>query len=121
MSKSLTELHAKWVDVPGWTNDKAFNPFHIGVSFNCPCEKCIPKTCPTCGHTTEGKRLAVMFWPPIDPNNAAGKCTFNDEYLRDKHKRVSGETLDDLSVLPSVGFEGIGHWHGMITNGVLTP
>lgn len=119
--KRLVDFAPKWIEPSNWTDHESFNPFYVGVSFNCPCERCLPKTCPTCGHTTEGKRLAVMFWPPVDPKNAQSKGLFNEQYTQGKHQHVSGDTFETLTLMPSVGFDSIGHWHGNITNGVLSP
>jgi hypothetical protein len=35
------------------------------------------------------------------------------------HRR-QGETFNDLTLSPSVGFDAIGHWHGHITAGNVT-
>jgi hypothetical protein len=42
---------------------------------------------------------------------------FDYPEINGAHKRIAGETFDTLTIEPSIGFEGIGHWHGHITNG----
>ena len=91
---------------------------YIGVSFLCP--HCTHTPCPTCG-TQRGKRLAVSFWPPIIP---PGQECFeivkkSAESIPHEgfHQRISGETFETLTIVPSIGFDSIGHWHGTITNG----
>lgn len=110
----LSALNPRWVQPSQWATLSP--PFYIGMSFDCP--HCQPTRCPTCGHSDEIKRLAVTFWPPVDPEGLLGRV-FN---LPDNggHRR-SGDTFDTLTLSPSVGFDGIGHWHGNITNGEVTP
>jgi hypothetical protein len=106
----LIDLRPKWIEPMQWSDQSP--PFYIGVSFLCP--HCDHSDCPTCGHV-RGKRLAVSFWPPIDPQGIEGKIT---EIPHDGfHRRVSGDTFETLSLAPSVGLDP--HWHGYITNGVL--
>jgi hypothetical protein len=64
----------------------------------------------------------VSFWPPIIPadcgldQSLALQCA--EQIPHDSfHVRVSGETFDDLTINPSIGFERDGHWHGRITHG----
>lgn len=97
----LAELRPKWVTLNGW---KMAEQFSVGVSFDCP-------------HCNE-KRLAVMFWPPIDPAGLLGRMF----ELPDNggHKRVSGDTFDTLTLQPSIGFDNPPHFHGHITNGEVT-
>jgi len=85
-----------------------------GVSFDCPHCK-LARACPTCGHAPDTKRLSVQFWPPIDKNNWLPRVTPipHDGW----HQRVSGESFEDLTISPSIGFDSIGHWHGHIQNG----
>jgi hypothetical protein len=113
----LAELNPKWVLPPNWSAQAP--PFYIGVSFDCPCPKCMAEACATCGHRPEPRRLAVMFWPPVDPANAAAAFAIP---VRDNggHRRTGGDSLDSLTLSPSVGFDSIGHWHGHIQNGEVT-
>lgn len=112
MPRKLSDLEPHWVGLPYWSEQSP--PFYIGVSFLCP--HCDHSPCPTCG-AHRGKRLAVKFWPPIDPGNLIDKITHPDH--SGFHKHVSGDTFDTLTLAPSVGLEP--HWHGNITNGVLSP
>ena len=109
----LTELKPHWVQPPQWSEQGP--PFYVGVSFLCP--HCTHTPCPTCG-AQRGKRLAVSFWPPIDPESALGRM-FQYPQPLGAHKRVSGDTFDTLTIEPSIGFEGVGHWHGRITAGAI--
>lgn len=108
----LADLAPHWIQLSQWSNAGA--PFYIGVSFLCP--HCDHSPCPTCG-AQRGKRLAVKFWPPIDPESWNDRITPipHDGF----HQRVSGETFDTLTLAPSVGLEP--HWHGHITNGEMSP
>lgn len=109
----LTELDPRWIQPSQWSAQSP--PYFVGVSFLCPCAKCTAAACPTCGHKPEAKRLAVMFWPHIDPQNAVGQFGF---VFTDKgeHRRT-GDTFDTLTLTPSVGFDSTGHFHGHIANG----
>ncbi len=93
----LLDFNPHWIGL----NTIAKIDFYFGVSFDCP-------------HCRE-KRLAVKFWPPIDPDGLLETMTpiSHDGF----HQRVSGDTFETLTIAPSIGFEGIGHWHGHITNG----
>lgn len=112
----LADLKPKWIGLPTWALPE--NPFYIGVSFLCP--HCEHTDCPECGQA-RGKRLAVMFDPPIDPTDCIGRglCSWPQHMADGKHKRLSGMSFDDLTLDPSVGFHESGHWHGTITNGEL--
>ena len=105
----LIEREPHWVTLAGWTAD---DPFIVGVSFLCP--HCPFEKCPTCG-AGKGRRIAVSFWPPIDPGNFIQRVTHptHDKW----HTRASGETFDTLTLHPSVRVDG--HWHGTIENGEL--
>ena len=108
--KSLVDFKPHWISLPQWASK---DPFYVGVSFLCP--HCEINMCPTCGHVPGHKRLAVMFWPPIDPSKLLG----NSFDLPDNggHRRASGESFDSLTLSPSIGFDSCGHWHGYITDG----
>lgn len=108
----LTELEPHWIGLHNWAHP---NPFWTGVSFLCP--HC-PTTAPTHGPNRR-RRLAVMFHPSIDPDNVA--LMFASPIPPQGHRRVSGETFENLTLSPSIGFDAIGHWHGNITNGEITP
>jgi hypothetical protein len=110
----LTELQPHWVQPPQWSEQGP--KFYIGVSFLCP--HCVHTPCPTCG-AQRGKRLAVSFWPPIDPESAMGRM-FDYQPMPGAHQRVSGETFDTLTLAPSIGFDNPPHFHGRIENGEVT-
>lgn len=111
----LAELKPKWIVPSQWA--EASPPFYIGLSFLCPhCER---SPCPTCGYQ-RGKRLFVLFWPPIDPASAMGRL-FTWEKSGTPHERIRGESFETLTLSPSIGFESIGHWHGSIVDGVCEP
>jgi hypothetical protein len=107
----LTTLAPHWVRPPAWVGEI---PFFVGVSFLCP--HCEHTPCPTCG-AQRGKRLAVSFWPPIDPDNWESRVT--EIPHANFHRRISGETFDTLTLDPSIGLEP--HWHGTIINGEVMP
>jgi hypothetical protein len=111
----LSDLNPKWVTLAGWASQA---PFYVGLSFDCPCHRCRHDACPTCGHAPRPKRLSVSFWPPVDPQNVA--ATFMSPVPDNGGHRRQGETFDDLTLSPSVGFDAIGHWHGHITAGNVT-
>lgn len=105
----LTELKPHWITLNGWA---APDPFYIGISFLCPhCDPALPEH-----GQTRRKRLAVSFWPPIDPSGMLGRM-FELPVHPNAHKRVSGDTYEDLTLEPSIGFDSIGHWHGWIIKG----
>lgn len=106
----LVELAPHWIALPGWASP---SPFYVGVSFLCPhCDPNLPDHGPV-----RRRRLAVAFWPPIDPDNWLARIC--PPAFDGKHHRVSGETFDTLTIEPSIGFDSIGHWHGCITNGAI--
>jgi len=111
----LSDFEPHWIGLSNWASQ---SKFYIGVSFLCP--HCQPKACPTCGHLPEHKRLAVSFYPPIDPDNIAATFGVPVPAPVNGHQRLSGDTFDTLTLTPSIGFESIGHWHGYITNGEVT-
>lgn len=111
----LAGLKPHWITPNNWADAT----FYVGVSFLCPhCPVDAPEHGPG-----RRRRLAVMFYPPIDPTGLQTK--YGGEAWWPKragdHQRVSGETFDTLSLFPSVGFDSIAHWHGNITNGECLP
>lgn len=103
----LVDLDPHWIGLKGWV---ASDPFYVGVSFLCP-------HCPV-DASEHGKhrrrRLAVNFWPPIDPYDWLSRIIKPPAI---GHTRVRGETFDTLTLSPSIGFDNIGHWHGHIIDG----
>lgn len=114
----LADLNPRWALPPNWSWPD--RPFYPTISFDCPCAKCRAPACPTCGHAPDARRLAVSFYPPIDPTGVASTFASPWPDLGHHHRRVSGETFDTLTLSPSIGFESIGHWHGHVTNGEVT-
>jgi hypothetical protein len=110
----LTDLQPHWIQPQQWSEQGP--KFYVGVSFLCP--HCVHTPCPTCG-AQRGKRLAVNFWPPIDPTDALGRL-FEYPEPSNAHKRVAGDTFTELTLEPSIGFDSSGHWHGRITKGEIT-
>lgn len=106
MAQRLTDRRPKWVTFGQWSEQAP--PLYIGLSFDCPCPAC----------ETKPKRLACLFWPPVDPEGAIARYGL---FLPDngRHRRVSGETFDTLTLSPSLGFDP--HWHGHITAGEIIP
>jgi hypothetical protein len=113
----LSDLNPKWVGMPNWASKD--RPFHVGVSFDCPCEKCKSDPCPTCGHKPHTSRLNFKFWPPIDPTQVGS--TF--DFRREHHAYDSvvfdreGDTFETLTMPTHMCVEG--HWNGHIINGEL--
>lgn len=105
----LIELSPHWIGLNNWASPAIFR---IGVSFLCPhCDPSLPE------HGAERRiRLAVNFWPPIDPEGLMGR-TFDELPHEGYHRRVSGDSFDALTIEPSIGFDSIRHWHGQITDG----
>ena len=98
-SHRLVDLFGEWIIRDGR---------HVGVKFCCP-------SCPA----VEGAvTLAVLFANPDDggpawPNEALALGN-NDG----KRWTRSGDTLETLSLSPSVDCSSCGHWHGVVTGGV---
>ena len=107
----LVDLKPHWINLPGAAPGVCF---YVGASFLHPSHD--HSKCPTCGASRE-RRLAFSFWPPIDPENLlrlmdAGSM---EQMSKHYHRRVSGETFDTLTIMPSIGLDPL--WHGNITNG----
>jgi hypothetical protein len=106
----LVDLKPRWINLPGAADGVRF---YIGLSFLNPNDEHAP--CPTCG-AQRGRRLAVNFWPPIDPDNL---LALMGDYPHANFHTRSGETFDTITILPSIGLDPI--WHGTITNGEVLP
>lgn len=89
----LTELDAKFYSV----RDRQ----GMGIIFDCPCGKC-----------DESRKLAIPFKNPLD----GGPPEENERgWTR------TGDTIETLSLTPSIlRMEGC-KWHGFITNGEAKP
>lgn len=77
-----------------------------GLMFDCPCERCAaaPKRQP----------LWVPLTNPIDPGNLLADTTWQPP-ARSWHR--SGDTVENITLTPSVDFSSSGHWHGNIIDG----
>lgn len=95
----LAELSPRWVGLHGWSSDSIF---YIGLSFDSP---------------TTGKRLSVLFSPPIDPDGLMTKFGWGLPFPDQKHWDRIGDSFEALSLRPSIDFSASGEWHGHITNG----
>jgi hypothetical protein len=105
----LTDLKPHWIGLNQWASESVFI---IGLSFLCPhCDPNLPEH-----GENRRRRLAVNFWPPIDPDKLMGRM-FSELPHDGYHRRESGDSFDTLTIEPSIGFDSIGHWHGRITNG----
>ena len=104
----LIDLKPHWIGLNNWASSSIFR---VGVSFLCPhCDPNLPEH-----GEHRRRRLAVRFWPPIDPDGLLGKMF--DLPNEGFHRRESGDSFETLTIEPSIGFDSIGHWHGRITNG----
>jgi hypothetical protein len=82
--------------------------YHIGVSFLSP--------------KGTGQRLAVLFNPPIDRDNIAVLWGGNtpEFHQGEKKWKRTGDTMDTLTLEPSLDFSAHGEWHGFVKNGEVT-
>lgn len=96
----LTELNPRWVGIHNWCSDSIF---HIGITFDSPLRN--------------GKRLAALFTPPIDPDGLMAKYGWGLPFQDQKHWQRSGDMFETLTLTPSLDFSGAGEWHGFITAG----
>jgi len=109
----LVDLKPHWIAPQGMSYEGAPR-FYIGVSFLHPNHD--HSKCPTCGASRE-RRLAVNFWPPIDPDGWEHRGTPVPH--EGFHHRVSGDTFETLTLSPSIGLDALG-FHGHITEGEVT-
>lgn len=94
----LSELNPRWVMPLRFSVQ-----LPTGISFDCPC--------------CRSRRLSVAFRNPIDPERLLAATAWRaSEPAWDR----SGETFENLTLLPSIDFSGTGHWHGHITAGEIT-
>jgi len=71
----------------------------MGINFLCPC-------CKT-------EMLSIAFDVPLD-GGAAYEVPVAKLWKR------TGDTFDTLTLSPSIDASAFGHWHGLITAGVVT-
>lgn len=95
----LTQLNPKWIGFSQWAASSP--PYYIGMSFDSP---------------TTGRRLAVLFWPPIDPENI-GPLVANHKSGEKLYWDRTGDTFEALTLSPSINFENASDWHGFVTDG----
>lgn len=88
-----------------WTHDRTGRV--VGVKF----------ICPTCPQVEGAVTLAVMFENPPDggPAERPGSDLVGENGGRRWHR--TGDTLDTLTLTPSVDCSKCGHWHGIVSNG----
>lgn len=98
-SVKLVDLNPRWIGIHNWSSDSIFR---IGLSFDSP---------------TSGKRLAILFDPPIDPDGLMSQYGWGLPFPEQKHWQRTGENFETLTLSPSVDFSGAGEWHGHIQNG----
>ena len=80
----------------------------MAVSFDCP--HCVARERATANKRVE--RLAVWFANPLD----GGPPTDDATHLWQR----TGETFESLTLSPSIDASSDGHWHGFVTNGLVT-
>lgn len=109
----LIDLNPRWVGLNGRNH---FGENSASVKFG------LTFACPHCGI-----RMGVLFRPFMDPDNIALKVEWAIPGAPDPNtgevKEVlwwdrTGDSFETLTLSPSVNLEG--HWHGHITNGLLT-
>lgn len=74
----------------------------VAVQFRCPC----------CLATERATRIIVPFMNPIDGGSPDPSLNAKG-ILWVRH----GDTLETLSLTPSVDYSHAGHWHGFVSNG----
>ena len=81
----------------------------VGLGFQCP-------HCRT-------QRLCILF------HHSGATAASEDQYIHAHHGGMpdqhiwaltAGATFDNLTLTPSIDASKVGHWHGFITNGVIT-
>jgi hypothetical protein len=112
---NLADLEPRWIGLNGSMWGKIGATAKFGVSFLCP--------------HCRSKRIAVMFKPAIDPDriNELSPWAMPDAPNPNTGAAKSvnwwartGDTFANLSLSPSIDASSSGHWHGFITNGVLS-
>lgn len=86
----------------------------VGMTFRCP-------HCPL-GERGETTYLGIWFANPVIRGNHPD-VDWPDYMLAhpDVHYwRRTGDDFTTLCITPSVDASGVGHWHGSITNGLIT-
>lgn len=101
MRIKLTDLNPRFYSIggEGVTNSKTGEPLPelkgMGITFDCPCGKC-------------GERPGIPFTNPISGGKDQSGVTW----------KRTGETIEDLSLTPSIRRMGGCKWHGFLTDGI---
>ena len=74
--------------------------------FDCPCDKC--------ANSKKPQRLYVAFIPPIDPE---GRLAETGYHAPQPAWTRTGDTIQNITLSPSIDLSKSGHWHGFITDG----
>lgn len=107
--KKLTDLRPRWVSTggDGVTRNGEPVPFRdrVGVSFDCPCEKCAEAR-PAASHDGFFLRVSVCFSNPPDggPAVEGGGPTWERQ----------GDTFETLRLSPSILVKSRCGWHGFV-------
>jgi hypothetical protein len=98
VSHKLVDLFGDWIERDGR---------RLGVKF----------ICPSCPQIEGAPTLCVLFANPPDggPPEPAGTTLCGDNEGRRWTR--TGDTLDTLTLSPSVDCSKCGHWHGFVANG----
>lgn len=101
-----TIISHRLVDLFGeWVHDR--DGRRVGVKF----------ICPTCPAVEGAPTIAVLFANPPDggPPVPAGSSLPGENDGRRWQR--SGDTIETLTLAPSVDCSRCGHWHGIVSNG----
>ena len=97
-SHRLVDLFAEWIQHDGRV---------VGVKF----------ACAHCPHVEGAPTLAVLFANPLDGGPPAPDDPGAVGNNAGRRWQRAGDTLDTLSLSPSVDCSACGHWHGFVTAG----
>ncbi len=119
--KRLVDLNPKWSAGPGGV---------YGLVYDCPCD--LPRFEPLLDADgkvqvgDDGKAIGVVPYDQCCPRggrehvptkgNFTGKPSSPDAMARGWD--ITGDSFENLTLSPSV--HAVGHWHGFITNGMVT-
>jgi hypothetical protein len=99
LSRRLVDLFADWI------SDESGR--RVGVKF----------ICPTCPAIEGAPTIAVLFANPVDggPPAPAG-CSLPGDNDGRRWQRT-GDTIETITLSPSVDCSRCGHWHGFVSHG----
>jgi hypothetical protein len=111
----LVDLNPRWFALPERHGQ--------GVSFACPhCTGPVPdrtRLSAAFANPLDGGAAidlaAKVLWPTLAQGNAPGIVTVPPGVLWTRQ----GDTLETLTLTPSIDASRSGHWHGFITNGAI--